>query len=71
MGLSAISENVVREEVQRKKLRAIPLADPTLKRKFYLIHHKDKYLSQPFQMLIHTANQWATEYTSRHNPRGS
>jgi DNA-binding transcriptional LysR family regulator len=71
MGLSVISENVVREEVQRKKLRAIPLADPTLKRKFYLIHHKDKYLSQPLQMLIHTANQWATEYTSRPNPRGS
>jgi DNA-binding transcriptional LysR family regulator len=71
MGLSVISENVVREEVQRKKLKAIPLADPTLKRKFYLIHHKDKYLSQPLQMLIHTVNQWATEYTSRPHPRGS
>jgi DNA-binding transcriptional LysR family regulator len=62
MGLSVISENVVREEVQRKKLKAIPLADPTLIRKFYLIHHKDKYLSQPLQMLIQTVNQWATEY---------
>ncbi|NTW38022.1 MAG: hypothetical protein HGB17_18380 [Syntrophobacteraceae bacterium] len=62
MGLSVISENVVREEVQRKKLKAIPLADPTLIRKFYLIHHKDKYLSQPLQMFLQTVDQWASEY---------
>jgi len=36
-----------------------------------LIHHKDKYLSQPLQMLIHTVNQWATEYTSKPDPQGS
>lgn len=63
LGLSLISENVVREEIKRKKLKPIPLADPTLKRKFYLIYHKDKYLSQPFQMFVHTVNQWASEYT--------
>jgi DNA-binding transcriptional LysR family regulator len=63
LGLSLISENVVREEIERKKLKPIPLADPTLKRKFYLIYHKDKYLSQPFQMFAHLVNQWASEYT--------
>jgi DNA-binding transcriptional LysR family regulator len=62
LGLSLISENVVREEIERKKLKPIPLADPTLKRKFYLIYHKDKYLSQPFQMFVHMVNQWASEY---------
>ena len=66
MGLSVISENVVREEVQRKKLKAIPLADPTLKRKFYLIHHKDKYLSQPLQMFLQMVDQWASEYARTH-----
>jgi DNA-binding transcriptional LysR family regulator len=61
-GVSLISEHVVSEEVKRKKLKSIPLADPTMKRKFYLIHHKDKYLSHPFQMLLYMVNQWALEY---------
>ena len=63
LGLSLISENVVREEIERKKLKPIPLTDPTLKRKFYLIYHKDKYLSQPFQMFVQMVNQWASKYS--------
>jgi DNA-binding transcriptional LysR family regulator len=62
LGLSIISEHVVREEIERKKLKPIPLTDPTLKRKFYLIYHKDKYLSQPFQMFVQIVNQWASEF---------
>jgi len=60
IGISLISEHVVREEVKRKTLKAIPLAEPMLRRKFYLIYHKDKYLSQPFQMFLSMVNQWAT-----------
>ena len=62
IGLSLISEHVVSEEVKRKKLKSIPLVDPTLIRKFYLIYHKEKYLSQPFQMFISMVNQWSSEY---------
>jgi DNA-binding transcriptional LysR family regulator len=62
-GISLISEHVVSEEVKRRKLKSISLADPTMKRKFYLIHHKDKYLSHPFQMFLYMVNQWASEYT--------
>jgi DNA-binding transcriptional LysR family regulator len=65
IGLSLISENVVREEVSRKKLKAIPITDPSMKRRFYLIYHKDKYLSQPFQMFISSVNQWASQYMDR------
>ena len=60
IGLSLISANVVSEEVRRKKLRAIPLSDPSLKRKFYMIHHKDKYISQPLQILIDMVYQWSS-----------
>jgi len=67
LGLSLISENVVREEIERKKLRAVPLTDPTLKRKFYLIYHKDKYLSQPFQMFLQMVNRWGSAYTKAHS----
>jgi DNA-binding transcriptional LysR family regulator len=62
-GVSLISEHVVSEEVKRKKLKSIPLTDPTMKRKFYLIHHKDKYLSHPLQMFLYMVNQWALEYS--------
>jgi len=62
-GVSLISEHVVSEEVKRKKLKSVPLTDPTMKRKFYLIHHKDKYLSHPLQMFLYMVNQWASEYT--------
>ena len=61
-GVSLISEHVVSEEVKRKKLKSIPLTDPTMKRKFYLIHHKDKYLSHPLQMFLYMVNQWALEF---------
>lgn len=60
--VSLISEHVVAEEVKRKKLKSIPLTDPTMKRKFYLIHHKDKYLSHPLQMFLYMLHQWASEY---------
>ncbi len=62
IGISLISEHVVSEEVKRKKLKSIPLVDPTLIRKFYLIYHKEKYLSQPFQMFISMVHQWSSEY---------
>jgi len=62
LGLSLISENIVREEVKRKKLKQIPLDDPFLKRKFYLIQHKDKYLSQTFQAFLQMTRQWISKY---------
>ncbi len=63
LGLSLISENVVREEVAGRKLKAIPIADPSLKRKFYVIYHKDKYLSQHLQVFLQMVNQWGSEYS--------
>ena len=60
IGLSLISANVVSEEMRRKKLKAIPLSDQSLKRKFYMIHHKDKYISQPLQILIDMVYQWSS-----------
>ena len=31
-------------------------------RKFYLIHHKDKYISRSLQSLIDIVDQWVEEY---------
>jgi DNA-binding transcriptional LysR family regulator len=63
IGVSLISEHVVSGEVKRKALKSILLSDPTMKRKFYLIYHREKYLSQPFQIFINMVNQWTSRYT--------
>jgi len=43
-------------------IMAIPLSDQYMKRKFYMVHHKDKYFSEPLKNLIEMVYQWASEY---------
>ena len=49
LGVAVITRRVVSKEIGMGKLKAIPLSDPAMTRKFYLIHHKDKYISRPLQ----------------------
>jgi DNA-binding transcriptional LysR family regulator len=63
VGIAIITRRVVSKEIETGKLRAIPLSDPSMTRKFYLIHHKDKYLSRPLQSLIDMVDHWASEYS--------
>jgi DNA-binding transcriptional LysR family regulator len=53
---------VVSKEIGMGMLKAIPLSDPAMTRKFYLIHHKDKYISRPLQSLIDVVDGWVEEY---------
>lgn len=62
IGIAMISRKVVSEEIQRGELRAILFSDQQMKRKFYMIHHKDKYFSEPLKNLIEMVYQWASEY---------
>jgi DNA-binding transcriptional LysR family regulator len=62
IGIAVITRHVVNKELTMGTLKAIPLSDPTMTRKFYLIHHKDKYISRPLQSLIDMVGQWASEY---------
>ena len=61
IGIALISQKVAEEEIEAKRLRAIPLADPSFKRKFYLIHHKEKYISESLQRLMDMVFKWAAE----------
>lgn len=67
IGIAVITRRVVSKELKLGSLKAIPLSDPSMKRKFYLIHHKDKYLSRPLQGLIDMVDQWAEEYRQGHH----
>jgi DNA-binding transcriptional LysR family regulator len=62
IGIAVITRRVVSKELEIGTLKAIPMSDPAMTRKFYLIHHKDKYFSRPLQSLIDMVDQWASEY---------
>lgn len=62
-GIALISRNVASEEIQMGRLIAIPLSGKVIKRKFYLVHHKDKYISESLGRLIEMVDKWAAEYT--------
>jgi DNA-binding transcriptional LysR family regulator len=55
---------VAHEEIQAGKLAAIPLSDPSMKRKFYMVYHKDKYLSDTLRNFIDMVFEWAADYAS-------
>ena len=61
-GIALISRMVAYKEIQRGELMAIPLSDATIKRKFYLIQHKDKYVFTALQNFLGEMNSWASEY---------
>jgi DNA-binding transcriptional LysR family regulator len=63
IGIALISRKVAQEEIKAGRLMAIPLSDPSMTRKFYMIHHKDKYISESLQTFIATVFEWATEYS--------
>ena len=62
LGVAVITRRVVSKEIGMGSLKAIPLSDPAMTRKFYLIHHKDKYISLSLQSLIDMVDQWVEEY---------
>jgi DNA-binding transcriptional LysR family regulator len=62
IGIALISRKVANEEIQNQRLVAIPLSDPSMTRKFYMAHHKDKYLSESLQNFIDMVVKWSAEY---------
>ena len=61
-GVALISKMLAAKEVQRKELVAIPLSDPSISRKFYLIHHRDKFVSKPLHRFLDLMDQWVNDY---------
>jgi DNA-binding transcriptional LysR family regulator len=62
IGIALISRKVANEEIRNKRLQAIPLSDRSMTRKFYMVHHQDKYLSESLQNFIDMVFNWSAEY---------
>jgi DNA-binding transcriptional LysR family regulator len=63
IGIALISRKVANEEIQAKRIKAIPLADPCMIRRFYMVHHKDKYISESLKRFVNMVFEWAGVYT--------
>ena len=63
LGIALISRRVVIDEIRAGRLSAVPLSDRSMIRKFYMVYHKDKYISEPLQSFIDGVFEWAAEYT--------
>jgi DNA-binding transcriptional LysR family regulator len=61
IGIALISRKVAKEEIEQKRLVALSLGDPAMKRKFFLAHHRDKYVSESLQRLMDMAFKWSSE----------
>jgi DNA-binding transcriptional LysR family regulator len=65
LGIALVSRHVAREEILTGKIAVLPFPGPHLTRRFYLLHHKDKYISGVLQRLIDRIDEWAVEYARR------
>jgi len=61
LGIALVSRKVAQEEVEQRRLVALSLGDSAMTRKFFLVHHKDKYISDSLQRLIDMVFRWAAE----------
>jgi DNA-binding transcriptional LysR family regulator len=65
IGIALISRRVASEEISAKRLIAMNLADPLMKRKFFLVHHRDKYISETLRLLIDRVFEWGLAYSRK------
>jgi len=64
LGIALVSRNTAFGHVQMNKLAVLPFPGPPITRKYYMVHHKDKYFSQVLNQVIEKVHQWAAEYQS-------
>ena len=62
-GIALISRLVVDKEIKRGEMKAVPLSDSSISRKFYLIHHKDKYIFKLLENFMGIMKVWAAGMT--------
>lgn len=62
LGMSVISENAIKRELQAGLLKAIRLPGEIATRKYYVIHHKDKYISNVLSCFLQTVTDYVTTF---------
>lgn len=58
-GVALISEKAAAEELRTGKLKTLNLAPPPIRRTFFMVLHKRKYISHALKSLMEMVDQWA------------
>ncbi len=61
-GIAIVSRKIAKKEIEAGRLASVPLHD-TLKRTFYMVYHKDKYISETLQSLMDLLSNWIADYS--------
>jgi len=59
-GIALVSREVANKEVQTGKLKAIPLSDRSIVQKYYIVYHREKYISVVLKGLLNIMEKWAS-----------
>lgn len=62
LGIALVSSKVAEEHIQAEKILPLPVPGAPMTRKFYMVHHKEKYISAVLQTLIQAVDRWAARY---------
>lgn len=62
LGIALVSRKVAEEEFRSGRLVELPFPGWPITRKYYIVYHKDKYISSVLQRLIDQINEWSAKY---------
>jgi DNA-binding transcriptional LysR family regulator len=61
IGIALISRKVAEEEIAERRLVALSLAEAAMKRQFFMVRHRDKYISESLQRMMDMVFKWASD----------
>ncbi|MBN2568565.1 MAG: LysR family transcriptional regulator [Deltaproteobacteria bacterium] len=61
-GIAIVSSKIAKKGIEAGRIAGVPLRD-NLKRTFYMVYHKDKYISDTLQSFMDLLGKWLTDYS--------
>ncbi len=62
LGIAIVSRYTALRHLHMKKLVELSFPGPPITRRYYMVHHKDKYFSKTLSKLTSKVDEWAAQY---------
>jgi len=69
-GIAVIPQEIARKEIDREELKVIQIIGGPFIRSYYIIRHRNKYISPHSRNLLKLIKEWAIEYSKKHPVSG-
>jgi DNA-binding transcriptional LysR family regulator len=69
LGIALVSKNIVSDYLKAKTVAILPFPGPPITHKYYIVQHKDKYISKVLNQLIEKVKEWSLDYYQSLNSR--